>query len=101
MVTLFCVCLALASDDIKNFECADKATCDKDCEKWVKTFEEEYSHGWAVRHPSLAHHYRSVECKVCVEVGVARGELARYLIKSVPSIPAEYHDGGDPLCWRV
>eukprot|EP01038_Epipyxis_sp_PR26KG_P015473 gene15473-20879_t len=78
-----------------NFQCANETLCDSDCTKMYDSFRAAYSHGWAVRHPSIGRYYRELGCKVCVEIGVARGELAEYLLKHVPNI-IEYH-GVDPF----
>ncbi len=80
---------------IAKFQCANETECDSSCTKMYDKFRAEYSHGWAVRHPSIGHWYRELGCKVCVEIGVARGELAEYLLKHVPQIE-EYH-GVDPF----
>jgi len=81
---------------ITNYECADKSVCDDQCQKLAAYFESEgKATGWGIRHPSLSRHYSQVQCKVCVEIGVARGELAHYLIRHNPHIE-EYH-GIDPF----
>ena len=75
------------------YECGTTDPCDGTCDKLFKFMVESRPRGftgWAVRHPSLTQHYEKFGCKVCIEIGVARGELAYHLMKSVPSIE-EYH----------
>ncbi|KAJ1427780.1 hypothetical protein B484DRAFT_74102 [Ochromonadaceae sp. CCMP2298] len=75
---------------ITGFVTSEQSTCDVDCQAMVDRFRMEYSKGWSIRHPSLVKAYREAQCKVCVEIGVARGELAHALLNNVPSI-VEYH----------
>ncbi len=80
---------------INNYQCANETACDDHCSQMHAKIRSDYSHGWAVRHPSIGHYYHELGCKVCVEIGVARGELSEYLLKHVPQIE-EYH-GVDPF----
>ena len=46
--------------------------------------------GWMVRHPSLTELYRKHQCHVCIEIGIARGELVHSFVAAVPEV-TEYH----------
>eukprot|EP00601_Ochromonadales_sp_CCMP2298_P004451 CAMPEP_0173170536 /NCGR_PEP_ID=MMETSP1141-20130122/1285_1 /TAXON_ID=483371 /ORGANISM="non described non described, Strain CCMP2298" /LENGTH=215 /DNA_ID=CAMNT_0014092427 /DNA_START=228 /DNA_END=875 /DNA_ORIENTATION=- len=50
----------------------------------------QYSVSWARRHTGIIKAYREAQCEVCVEIGVARGELSHALLKHLPHIK-EYH----------
>lgn len=50
---------------------------------------------WQHRHPSLGEVFRNQTIKTAVEIGVARGGLAHYLLENVAGIE-EYH-GIDPF----
>lgn len=85
IVLIFYICyLCGASSSIK---CANDSTFDADLDA---KFRKDYSHGWAVRHPTLANLYNDFHCKVCIEIGIARGELSQVLLKMVPGI-TDYH----------
>lgn len=84
-----------ASASITDYECADQVVCSSNCESIHEKILKDYSHGWAVRHDSLGRTFHNLGCKVCVEIGVARGELSDYLLKHVRTIE-EYH-GVDPF----
>jgi hypothetical protein len=81
IVLIFYICyLCGASSSIK---CANDSTFDADLDA---KFRKDYSHGWAVRHPTLANLYNDFHCKVCIEIGIARGELSQVLLKMVHAI---------------
>lgn len=95
VICFFFLEITSASTGITNFQCPNETVCDDQCKARYDKFRIHYSHGWAIRHPSIGHYYRELECKICVEIGVAQGELAEYLLKHVPQIE-EYH-GVDPF----
>lgn len=72
--------------------CADDSSlyCGGPCRNFIAKFDRDYSYGWAVRHPSIAQAYKDLKCEVCVEIGIARGELSLHLLKTIPTIK-EYH----------
>lgn len=85
----------VSGSKITNYQCANETACDATCTKMFEKIRAEYSHGWAIRHPSIGHYYHELKCKVCVEIGIARGELSEYLMNHVHGIE-EYH-GVDPF----
>ncbi len=88
---LFCLLTRTFSSKITGYKSTTEATCDEHCLKMVEKFKKEYSHGWAIRHPSISAHYAKSNCRVCVEIGVARGELSHYLLKNLDHQIEEYY----------
>lgn len=76
-----------------GYKCANDSTYD---EKLFNKFEVDGSKSsWRVRHESNIRLYRKHKCKVCVEIGVARGEFSKKMLEHVHSI-TEYY-GIDPF----
>ncbi len=88
---LLCLLTGTFCSKITGFKSAKEAICDEYCLKMVEKFKQEYSHGWAIRHPSISAHYAKSNCRVCVEIGVARGELSHYLLKNLNHQIEEYY----------
>ncbi len=53
--------------------------------------EELKTDSWKERHDSIGEHYRQTGCKICVEIVLARGDLARYLLQVSPNITELIH----------
>jgi hypothetical protein len=87
---LFFTFFTISTAQIHSGVCANESRCDDPCHASKILKPKEYSAIWARRHPSIAQAYRDSNCKVCVEIGIARGELSHYLLKNVHSI-TEYH----------
>ena len=75
--------------------CANESLCDSNCERMVDMFKANYSHGWAVRHSSIALSFNKLGCREAVEIGVARGELSNFLLKNVKEL--QHLHGVDPF----
>lgn len=75
------------------YVCANATTnhCDVKCKSLLGLYKKQYSHGWAVRHDSIGHTMKTLECKVIIEIGIARGELTHYLLHRLHNQIQEYH----------
>ena len=80
----------LTDDAERLFVCASNSTCGAACQLYSSQHRQNYSHGWAVRHHSLGQHYNRFNCKVAIEIGIARAELSKYLLDNVGSIREYY-----------
>ena len=76
--------------------CANESSCGNEClalHSFMKA--REFRNGWEVRHETIGEAYNQFKCESCIEIGVAWGQLARYLITNVKTIK-QYH-GVDPF----
>lgn len=82
LITLFFLHLYLCCG-LDKFVCANVSNhdCSSTCQHLVSKFQAEYSQGWAIRHDSLNKHFKDMKCKVFIEVGTARAELAESVLK--------------------
>jgi hypothetical protein len=72
--------------------CANQSTiCGANCQSLLKEFKTRFSHGWAIRHESLGRTFEKLGCAVIIEIGIARGELSKYLLHKLPHIIREYN----------
>lgn len=85
--------LPLCAGIYGGYKCANDSTYD---EKLFNKFAADGSTStWKVRHDSNIRLYRKHKCKVCVEIGVARGEFSHKMLENVHTI-TEYY-GIDPF----
>lgn len=96
VIVTICLRINLTHSSSIAGACSNTTSCNDNCKSLVDYFEKEVqSSSWGVRHPSLVKHYKSQNCQVCVEIGIARGELAQALLTNVPQIKTYY--GVDPF----
>lgn len=67
--------------------CGNETTCGPMCKKLLTQFTNQaIKSQWHIRHPTLNKLYQTKHCQVCVEIGVARGELTQSFLENVPTI---------------